>query len=190
VTFPRARVVQDLELDVRSHLFAYVHYRACPIGGKGSAERLFCVAMGERVEQALNRVFRRLALIYPAEEILAAYRGVTSADRRARGSAIEFLENALAPDHRALVLPLVDDSGDEGRLRFAEQRFGIRFVGFEQTLKDILAADDQWLRTCALFVIGARRDKALLPSVTEAMSAWDVRVRETASWAAVAIGSV
>src|SRR6185436_4322384 len=93
----------------------------------------------------------------------------------------------LAPDHGALVLPLVDDSGDDGRLRFAEHRFAIRYVGFEETLKEILAADDQWLRTCALFVIGARKDKTLLPSVTDALSSWDARVRETANWASVAI---
>ena len=187
VSFPRARVSADLELDVRSNLFAFVHYRACPIGRQGSAERLFCQALGERVDQALNRVFRRLALLYPAEEILAAYRGIISDDRRARGSALEFLENALAHDHRALVLPLVDDSGEEARLRFAEQRFGIRYLGFEDTLKSILAGDDQWLRTCALFVVGARRDQALMASVEEARSSFDSRVRETANWATVAI---
>lgn len=189
VTFPRARITEDLELDVRSGLFAFVHYRSCPIGKKGSAERLFCRALDERVEQAVNRVFRRLGLVYPAEEMLAAYRGITSADGRARGSAMEFLENALAPDHRALVLPMVDDSGDEGRLRFAEQRFGIRYVGYDDTLKAILGGEDQWLRTCALFVIGARRERALGPSVMEALSAFDVRVRETANWAMLAIAS-
>lgn len=187
VTFPRAQVTQDIEIDARSGMFAYVHYRACPVGGTSGAERLFCLALNERVDQSLNRVFRRLALLYPAEEILASYRGVTSEDARARGSALEFLENALAPDHRALVLPMVDDSGDEGRLRFAEQRFGLRYESFDESLRDIISGEDQWLRTCALFVVGARRQRALLPSVMEALSALDTRVRETANWATLAI---
>lgn len=187
VTFPRERITEDLELDARAAMFAYVHSRACPIGGRGSAERLFCRALNERVDQAVARVFRRLGLLYPAEEILAAYRGLTSEDRRARGSALEFVENALTPEHRALVMPLVDDSGDEERMRFAEQRFGITFVGFDDSLREILRGDDQWLRTCALFVIGSRRETSLFEPVQEALSSLDARVRETANWAAVAI---
>jgi AAA family ATP:ADP antiporter len=189
VAFPRARVSEDIERDVRAGMFAYVHYRACPIGGRQSAERLFCIALNERVDQALNRVFRRLALVYPPDEILAAYRGTISDDRRARGSAFEFLENALTPELRGLVLPFVDDSGDEGRLRFAEQRFGLHFLGFEQSLREVAAAEDQWLRTCALFVIGSRKESSLMPSVMEALSALDPRVRETANWATLTLAT-
>lgn len=183
VAFPRERVTEDLEHDARSWMFAFVHYRACPIGSRRSAERLFCIALNERIEQALARIFRRLSLIYDPEEILAAYRGVLSGNTRLRGNAIEYLEHALAPDHRAMVVPLVDDSGDEARLRLAGQRFGIGFLSFEATLDAVLEGEDQWLRNCALFVVGTRRERSLLPRVVEALSAMDPRVRETASWA-------
>jgi AAA family ATP:ADP antiporter len=187
VEFPRARVTEDLERDVRSYLFAYVHYRACPLGEKRSAERLFCIALNERLDQSLNRVFRRLALLYRPENMLAAYQGTVSDQPRLRGNAVEYLENALAPDHRALVLPLVADGGDQARLAFAEVRFGIRFTTFNDSLEAILAGEDQWLRTCALFVVGARKERALAAQVKAAASALDLRVRETALWASLAM---
>ncbi len=190
VEFPRALVTEDIEHDVRTHLFALVHYRSCPMGsGPLSAERLLCVTLNERMEQALNRVFRRLALLYPPQNILAAYQGVVSGHARLRGNAIEYLENALAPEHRGLVLPLVDDTGDAGRLRLAEQRYGLRRGGLDETLEAILGSDDAWLRACALYVAGARKEKRLLPLVQSNLNTLNALVRETASWAAVAIAA-
>ena len=188
VEFPRSLVTEDLHYDARSHLFALVHYRACPIGEVGSAERLLCVALNERMDQALNRVFRRLGLVYPSREILLAYRGVGSEDPRVRGNAIEYLESALAPDHRALLLWLVDDSGDETRLRMAETRFGMRYVGYTETLDEILQGPDPWLKTCALYVVGKRRELALAQSVESNLASLVPHVRETAAWARSALG--
>jgi len=187
--FPRRRITEEIEYDVRGFLFALVHYRACPIGRGRSAERLLCMALNERMEQALNRVFRRLGLLYPPEELLAAYRGVVSDHPRLRGNALEYLENALTLEHRALVMPLVDDSGDEGRLRVAEIRYGMRFASFESTLEAILGQEDPWLRACALYVVGARKERSLLPFVESSLSTVNPLVRETASWARLALAT-
>ncbi len=181
--FPAPLVRDDLEHDVRSHVFALVHYRACPIGGHRTAERLLCIALNERMDQALNRIFRRLALLYPPDDIFAAWRGVLSEDPRLRGNALEYLENALVPEDGVRVLPLVDDSGDEGRLRFAESRYGMRFLGFSESLDQILQGDDPWLRTCALYVAGSRGERALLPRVEQLLVSREPHVQETASWA-------
>jgi AAA family ATP:ADP antiporter len=187
VRFPRATVTEDIDADVRAFFFAWVNYRVCPLGKSRSAERLLYVALNERMDQALNRIFRRLALLYPALEILAAYQGVVSESSRLRGDALEYLENALAPDHRVLVMPLVDDGGDEARLQVAERRYGLRSVGFEQTLEAVLQSEDSWLRACALYVVGSRRERTLLPLVESNLSTLDGLVRETASWARLAI---
>jgi AAA family ATP:ADP antiporter len=189
VRFPRARVTEDLEHDVRSYLFAFVHYRSCPIGGTRSGERLLCIVLNERMDQALDRVFRRLALLYPRRDIYAAYRGVVSEDRRSRGNAIEYLENALSPVHRVMVLPLVDDSGDEERLRVAETRYGLRFADMTASLDAILQSEDTWLRTVALFVAGSRRERTLLERVEANLAARDPGVREVAAWARVALSA-
>ncbi|HYM82090.1 MAG TPA: Npt1/Npt2 family nucleotide transporter [Candidatus Limnocylindria bacterium] len=189
IQFPRRRISEDLNYDAESYLFALVHYRSCPIGRARGAERLLCIVLNERMEQALNRVFRRLSLLYPPEEMLAAYQGIVSANARLRGNALEYLDNALDPDHRALVLPLVDDTGDDEKLRLAEIRYGLHFVDYDRTLEEILQGDDAWLRTCALYVAGSRRERTLLPLVESNLSAFDALVRETAAWARLSIAA-
>ena len=189
LTFPRKLVTEDIERDVGNHLFALIHHRSAPPGQGPRAERLLAIALEERVEQSLNRVFRRLGLIYPPQNIAAAYQGITSTNPRLRGNAIEYLENALAPEHRGLVVPLVDDRGDIERTRLAEQRYGIRAGGYEHALEQILRSDDSWLRACALFVVGSRKERSLLPLVESNLSTLNTLVRETASWAQLAIAT-
>src|SRR5213075_2315613 len=155
----------------RSFLSAFVHYRSCPIGGNVSAERLLCIALNERMDQALNRIFRRLALLYPAVDIYAAYRGIVSPQPRAHGGALEYLENALHASHASAVLPLVDDRGDQERLRHAELRHGYRYIGYGETLNAILEEGDAWLRACALYVVGMRGERNLLPLIERNLGA-------------------
>lgn len=188
VAFPRDAVTAGIERDAKSHLFAFVHYRACPIGSATrTPERMLCIVLNERMEQSLNRVFRRLALLYPPQEIFAAYRGAVSESARRRGDALEYLENALSPEHRAIVLPLVDDRGDEGRLAYARARHGFVVADPESMLTDLLEQGDPWLRACALFVAGRRRDASLLPLVQSNLDGVNGLVRETAAWARLAI---
>lgn len=180
--FPTALVSEDIEHDVRSHLFALVNYRSCPIGSSDSGERLLCIALNERMDQALDRMFRRLALIYPMGEILAARRGVGASDTKTRGHALEYLENALTPEHRELVLPLLDDTGDDRRMALAESRYRLRYRGQDASLAAMLQTDDAWLRTLATYVVGVRRMRPLQSRVQAELEDADWRVRETAAW--------
>lgn len=185
VRFDAARVSEDLEHDARAFAFALVHSIGFPpeSGGPRSVERLLGVVFEERMEQALDRVFRRLALLYPPRAIYDAWRGLSAEDRRVRGHALEYLENALDPAHRALVLPLVDVRSGATRMRFVEMRWGLRPLPPDATLEAILDADDAWLRAVALHVIGSRRERRLLARVEAQLTASDALVRETAAWA-------
>ena len=96
------------------------------------------------------------------------------------------LENALAPEHAALVLPLVDDDGEDRRMQMAA-RHGYRVSSPQQSLEALIRQDDAWLRACALYVAGSRRERGLLPLVESNVDQRDTMVRETASWARLAI---
>jgi AAA family ATP:ADP antiporter len=188
VHFPRDLITEDIERDVRLHWFARLHRRAVAAAGT-NAEGLLAVALEERSEQALNRLFRRLALIYSPQNIAAAYQGVGSLEPRRLGNAIEYLENQLSREHRSLILPLLDERGDAERMRLAEARFGIRTGGYEHTLQQLIEGDDPWLRACALFVVGARKERSLLSLVESNLSTLNALVRETASWARLALAT-
>jgi len=185
--FPASRVDADLDHDLRSWCFAFVHYRSCPIGAGRNAERFLCIVLNERMDQALNRMFRRLALVYSPDEIHASYRGILSETPRTRGNALEYLQNALAAEHAARVMPLVDGSGEEARLRHAEQRFGLRVLEPTASLGALIESSDSWLRTCALYVAGAQRHHALRDRVEIQLAAREPFVREAALWARSAL---
>jgi hypothetical protein len=55
------------------------------------------------------------------------------------------------------------------------------------SLTALLDGADLWLRTCALYVVGQRREQRLLDRVEANLDATDERVRETAEWAKQAL---
>jgi hypothetical protein len=187
--FPNARILEDFELDLRAHLEARLSLRAIGRRGTGEAERFLAGVLEERRDQALNRMFRRLALLYgPPRDVFAAYRGVLSTDARTRGNALEFLENRLPAEHAALVVPLLEDPEGRAARSLAAARYDLRVRGFRDGLRRLVEAEDPWLRTVALHVAGVRRERWLLDAIRRALDAVDVRVREAAEWALKSLG--
>jgi ATP:ADP antiporter, AAA family len=181
--FPRGRVVEEIARDVERHLSALVHRHGLADAAPPRPDWLLRLALGERMDYAQNRVFRRLGLIYEPTEIHAAYRAVRSRDPRRAGAAAEYLENALAPDHWRLVEPVAGDLGDDGRLRLAASRYGLLPLPPAESLEAIIRSDDHWLKTLAFHVAGTRGEKSLLPLTEAGRSADDPWVREAAGWA-------
>jgi hypothetical protein len=183
IKFPRAQVTEDIEYDVRGYLASFVHYRVGREQNGTAPERLLSIALDERMGQGMTRIFRRLGLLYPPNDMLAAYRGITSRVPKLRGNAVEYLENALHADHRGLVMPLLEQRSNDLLLGLAANRYNLRTMSYEDSLAALLQGDDAWLRTCALYVVGARRDRSMAPLVETSLGMTDERVREAARWA-------
>ena len=179
-------VTEDLEHDARDYARAVVQHRSGQREVASAAERLLGIVLRERMDQGLVRVFRRLGLLYPPRDILAAYRGVTSNTPKQRGNAVEYLENALHPGHRALVLPLVEPSEDM-LLGFVANRYKLSPLPYGHSLAELLRGDDSWLRAVALYVVGARRERDMAPLVDSNLAMPDPRVRDAAHWARLAL---
>jgi hypothetical protein len=126
-------------------------------------------ALDEAIAHARERVFRRLALLYPAREMLRAHRGLASGDERIGAFALEYLEATLTPGDREDVLPV---------LRAAE----LTLRPADDVLRTLASDDDTWLATLALHAIGLRRVAALRPVVDAATDGDPIR-QETARWA-------
>ena len=83
--------------------------------------RFFVPHAGSVIERVLQqrqlwareRIFRALALLYEPKSIYSAYRALTDGDKRKADSALEWLDNVLAPEHRSRILALL-----EGTARF------------------------------------------------------------------------
>jgi AAA family ATP:ADP antiporter len=186
LTFPAGRVTEELSDDVRELLELDFHVAAHD-GASDPGGRFLLLVLRERRDQALNRIFRRLALLYPPRSVNAAYHGIRSANPRVRGNAIEYIDNALSEEHRGWIQPLLPDADPKARLELARMRYGLRPMSAQRSLALLLEQHDLWLRTCALYVVGRRREKRMLDRVEVSLDDADPRVRETAEWAKQAV---
>ncbi|MBN2431303.1 MAG: cyclic nucleotide-binding domain-containing protein [Acidobacteria bacterium] len=76
--------------------------------------------LAERIFFSVEFVFRLLGLKYPPQDMVSAYWGIMSGERRKRSSALEFLDNILDRETRELVILLVDDLPADKRQRLSE----------------------------------------------------------------------
>ena len=117
-------------------------------------DRLLVMAIGEMQQLRLESVFRLLGLLYPAGDLLKAYRGIRSGRRAARANAREFLDGLLVGPHRKL-MNLVTDFLDGGalpdrQLREAGVDLGPSVNGTQEALDYLGASCDTWLAACAV----------------------------------------
>jgi hypothetical protein len=176
-------VAGRMRWEVERYLRLLLHREALGKQADDPSRNLLARALGERATQALRRLFRVLALIYPRRETRLAYRGVASRNARLHAQAVEYLESVLSPRHRQLVLPIVEPGSWQDRLKVASRTLGSSSLTLEETLREIVEAPDAWLKACALYVIGMRGARSLLDLVSQSSGSPDATVREMVLWA-------
>jgi len=103
-----------------------------------------------------------MALLLPHAGLHDAYVGLRSSSPIVRGNAIEFLDNVLKPELRQLLVPLLDSSVTvEERINLANTLVGAPLETAEQAVTTLLASEDPWLRSCAVYAIGAMQLEGL-----------------------------
>jgi len=169
----RADITIDLEIHVRRQS---QHAAAAAVAAGGPDLDLLCRALLESGLQARERAFRRLALVYPAREMLRAHRGLNSADDGIRAHALEYLEATLTPADRDLILPVLreaprqpDDAGDPPPSRAA-------------LVETLMADHEPWLVTLAVHVAAVGADHDLREAVARAPVS-DAISQATQKWA-------
>jgi ATP/ADP translocase len=102
-------------------------------------------ALLERHLESIEAVFRLLYLIYQPADIRSVYFSFNSRPSL-RASAVEFLDNLLDPNLRALVIPIVEERAPDSAAR---PREGDNRLARGEAIRMLLAEDDDWLRTIA-----------------------------------------
>lgn len=112
-------------------------------------------ALGNAMEQELERIFRLMALLYPGSACHDAYVGVRSSNASIRADTLELLDNILSPELRQVLVPLLDAqvTVDE-RIALANRVVGAPLETAEQAVATLLASEDGWLRSCAVYAVG------------------------------------
>ena len=108
------------------------------------------------MEQELERIFRLMALLFRGSALHDAYVGLRSTNSAMRANALEFLDNVLVPDLRKVLVPLLDSQVTvEERIAIADRLVGAPVETAEEAVATLLASGDAWLRSCAVYAVGA-----------------------------------
>jgi len=174
--FDGGRLRRATEATVEA-IFQLVHWRL--VLGRSAPEpktaghELLVQLLRDKEAQALERLFRLLALQHRREDFKGIYRGLRSADPRARANSRELLENLLVPPLRGAVLAIVDETPDDARLGRASGFYAPPALAYEDILALMLDRGGESLRCIAAHHVGELRLVGLRPRLE--------RFRETGS---------
>jgi hypothetical protein len=174
--FDDARLRRAAEATMEA-IFRLLHWRL--VLGKREPEtrtpghQLLVRLLRDKETQAVERLFRLLALLHRGEDFKGIYRGLHSADVRTRASSRELVENLLEPRLRAPVLAIVDEIPDEVRLARGEAFYDAPPLDYEGVLALMLERGGESLRCIAAHHVGELGLHGLRPSLE--------RLRETGS---------
>ncbi len=161
------------------------HYRSYqvlgPLGARLEADDVTLRALRQTMDQELERIFRLMSLLFAGPGLHDAYVGIRSASPLVRANALEFLDNVLPPDLRRVLVPLLDSQVSiETRIALADRLVGARLETAEQAVATLLGSEDAWLRSCAVYAVGALQLGGLEPELRRFEAASDPVVRDAA----------
>jgi AAA family ATP:ADP antiporter len=159
------------------------HYRSYQVIGRLQTrlkeEDSVLQALRHAMEQELERIFRLMALLFPATGLHDAYVGVRSSNPIVRANALEFLDSTLKPELRQVLVPLLDSYvTTEERVALANRLVGAPLETPEQAVETMLASEDLWLRSCGVYAIGALRLHDLEPALERFESSSDAVLKD------------
>ena len=185
---PSVRVDQHLvELVLAAEIAG--HYRSYqalgPLRAQLKDDDPILQALRRSMELEIERIFRLMKLLFPRIALHDAYVGVRSSNPLIRANALEFLEHVLKPELRQVLVPLIDSqvSLDE-RIARANRLVGAPLQTTEQAIGTLLASEDPWLRSCAVFAVGALKLQSLEPELRRLAASADAPLREAIDTAA------
>ncbi|HEY6553017.1 MAG TPA: HEAT repeat domain-containing protein, partial [Vicinamibacteria bacterium] len=135
----------------------------------------------EAMAQEVERIFRLLKLLYPRHDLHSACFGVQSEDPVMHDNALEFLDNILRPQLRAVLVPLLDSGVSVAeRVRLARRMVGVPIDGPAQAAKALLQSDDAWLQSCGAYAVGVLGIPELEGQLDRCLQHADPLLREAA----------
>src|SRR5687767_15173986 len=118
-------------------------------------------ALDERLERAIDCLYRLLGLLYNTDHVAAARYTIEQGDARRRAAAVEYLDNLLKGAVRKRVLPILEETSDAGILRHAYMALQTRPRDLQDALTRLLHDDDPVFAASAVHLIVQRRLWAL-----------------------------
>jgi ATP/ADP translocase/HEAT repeat protein len=143
-----------------------------------TAAGLLARTIEQRLEQAVERLFRLLGLRYPPVEIYSVYLAWSRGHGDELGAALEFLDETLDRDLKRVVLPMLDRP--EHVEEFGRRLFGCSPQTAESAIRELIASRDPWLVACSIASARELKLSGLVPQIRQASRNASQPVRQIA----------
>jgi hypothetical protein len=71
--------------------------------------------------RSMKYIFELLGLVYPQEDIIKAYQNISAGTKKALDYSIELLDNILKKELKEILLPLIEDTSFEEKVRISRR---------------------------------------------------------------------
>ncbi|MFC2169997.1 Npt1/Npt2 family nucleotide transporter [Acidobacteriota bacterium] len=117
------------------------------------AQTLLSLALEEKLDHNMERIFRLLGLKYPPKDMFIAYLGIKSNKSNLRANAIEFLDNVLQMNLKRYLIPIIEANMQEMLKDRPEANLGLKTPSEAESINLLLQSDDNWLKACTLYLV-------------------------------------
>jgi AAA family ATP:ADP antiporter len=144
------------------------------------ARLLLVLALEEKLDKNLERVFRLLGMKYPPKDMIDAYLGLMSQTTKLKAIAIEFLDNILEPGLKRILIPIVESGRPQLKPdRKSWQPKGVKTDELE-SIQSLLLSHDNWLKACTIYLMATLNYREFFDPIQELIHSGDPIVIETA----------
>ena len=154
-------------------------------GAAGGA--LLAQALREKMTRAVDRIYRLLGLMHGWRDVSAARWAIEHGDSRARAGALEYLDNVLAGPLRGRLLPVLEESPTDEKLRHARAVLPDVPRDADAALAALIGDGDPIVAAAAIHFVGEQEIAGLRGRVEQRIGAAasggaDANVAEAAAW--------
>jgi ATP:ADP antiporter, AAA family len=145
-----------------------------------SGRKLLIDALYERLYDDQERIFRLLGLRYSSKEMYDAYIGVMSRRTDLKENAIEFLDNVIDKKFKKSIIPIVESKSVKMLMDDYSDLMAFEFNNESDCLVSLIEDSDNWLKTCALYMISVKNENISMKLISEQIESPEPTVREIA----------
>ncbi len=144
------------------------------------ARELLTIALQEKLDINLERIYRLLGLKYPPKDLFNAYLAVKSNRSDLIANSVEFLDNILDSNLKKIFIPVVESVSDEILLNKTKELFGFDIPSESESINLILQGDDNWLKICVLHLMTELNYNESVDSAAKLLDDPDIMVKDAA----------
>ncbi len=143
---------------------------------------LLISTLNTRNQRLVAEVLKLISYLEKSEAISSGIKRLKDKDEKIKAEVIEMLETTDTEYNKILKLtiPLLEDISVEDKLAFAEKEFGLKQKYFNGILEEMLYGNDEWLKGCAIFIMGEIKENRFLEDIVKETENNSLFIKETA----------